>query len=264
VVSTIADRTGGTLPEGFVVSVPSISSAEAVGTLVQVLGNLEQRNGLRKGSIRVELGIDRAETILDPDGRVRVRELLSAARGRCSVLHVDTVALASAAGAGVASLVRDLVHLATASTGVLVSAGGSPPMPDLTGDAGSSTRRAERFALVHAAWRAHADGVRAHLHAGTPWGWDHDAGQLPARLAAVIWEARAGMYDALGQLAATLELALSEDPVGPDVLADGQARLEVLLRWLDCGAVDADELSGLDDVDLAARSFELMVDRRRS
>ncbi|MBX2801814.1 MAG: hypothetical protein KTR31_29315 [Myxococcales bacterium] len=266
VMSVLSSGTEGT-PDPFLISVAGASSAEGVAALVQLLGHLEERCGLRRSSLRLELAVDRAESVLDDTGRVRVRELIAAARGRCDVVRIDTDALASAQGTGVAHLVRDLVRLSVAGLPVQLSSGASPPLPDMDDDdVLSATQRATQFAEVHAAWRTHAEHVLEQQVAGTPWGWDLDPGQLPARLAATMAHARSTWTTAMRELAGTLRRALAERPCGPEVLADGQARLETVLRWLDCGALDASELAraGLDAQDIGSRSFQVIVDRRRA
>jgi len=266
VVTTLADAASGILPDGFVVSVSGVTSPDTVAAFTQVLGHLEQRRGLPKGALKLELSLDRTEAILDSGGSVQAAQLMRAAKGRCAAIRIDTLALATTAGPALAAVARDLVRLAVAGTNVSVSAGTSPPVPDPGRfDIGSPMQRTQLFSGVRTAWRAHFDAVSADLDAGAHWGWDLDAGQLPARLAAVAAHARAHLAPALTRLALRVQLALDDGGVSLERLVDGQAQLDVILRWVDCGAVDVGEVlaAGLDNLDIDSRSFRVIVARRR-
>ncbi|HHO52222.1 MAG TPA: hypothetical protein ENK18_15435 [Deltaproteobacteria bacterium] len=255
------------VPDGLMISVTGVTSPEAVGVLVQMLAHLEQQCTLRKGSLRLELAIDRAECVLSEDGRIRLRELLSAARGRCDAVWIHTDALAHRYGVGVAHLVRDLACLAVAGTPVQISAGLSEPMPSFThGEISTSAQRSEQFAEVHTLWRGEARRILDQLEAGVPWGWDVDPGKLPVRLAATMAHGRLTWASRMRELARALRAALAEPAASPEVLVEGQAHLEAVLRWLDCGALGEAELdaAGLDAQDIASRSFQVIMDRRRS
>lgn len=255
------------IPDGLLISVSGATSPDAIGALVQVLAHLEQQCTLRKGSLRLELAIDRAEGVLDEDGRIRIRDLLVAARGRCDAVWINTDALTHRYGVGVADLVRDLACLAVAGTPVQISAGLSSPMPSFTqGEISTSAQRSEQFAEVHMLWREQARSILDQLEAGVPWGWDVDPGKLPVRLAATMAHGRISWAGRMRELARALHAALAQQPTSAETLAEGQGHLEAVLRWLDCGALSEDELdaAGLDAQDVASRSFQVIVDRRRS
>ena len=84
---------------------------------------------------------------------------------------------------------------------------------------------------MHAAWRAHADAVGRALRDGIFWGWDHDAGQMPARLAAVGIHFRQMLP------------MLREEMMGAAAFGGGNA-LEEARIGLMCGALGPEDLAG--------------------
>src|SRR3712207_5248737 len=88
---------------------------------------------------------------------------------------------------------------------------------------------------VHAAWRLHAGLVRRALERGFYQGWDLHPAQLVTRYTATYAFFRAALPAAAARLAAYL------DRTGAGVLdepATARALATVVLRGLDCGAVD--------------------------
>lgn len=239
-VSTLCERAGA-IPEPFVVSIPGLTHEDQVSAIVQVAGTLETRLGLPRGCLRLELGLSDAESAFDETGSFRLPVLVAAASGRCAALRIDASAVARSLGTrdpASATALRDLARLALAGQSVPISWGASPdlprnpPQPAQSGDRRAPPRDApERYALVHAAWRTHAEQVTRAIRDGYPWGWDHDAGLLPARLAAVTAHYL--------QLLPTLrsEVDVPSDRIG--------VRLRDELRvGLDCGAISADDFVG--------------------
>lgn len=105
-------------------------------------------------------------------------------------------------------------------------------------------------AQVHEAWRLHYGLTRRALARAYYQGWDMHPGHLPTRYAAVYAFYREGMSAAAGRLAAYAART------GGDVMdepATAKALSGYLLRGLDCGALDDDEvavLTGLTRDDL--------------
>lgn len=264
-VTMIVDRASTAPP--LVVSIPEVASAEAVAAVAGVAAALEQRLRLRKGTLRLELGIASAEGLVE-DGRVRVGAWVAAAGGRCVAVRVDMAAVARSLGAvdaAAARSVRDLVRVALAGTGVPVAAGESAPIPEDLGPGRvvPAEEQAERFQAVHAAWRANAEETQRSAADGVFGGWDRDAAQLPARLAAAYAHLRSHLPALALRLAEAFAGARPEDP--PERHAEGQRCLDAVLRAVDCGAVDPAEVAhaGLDADDLAVGSFRAAVDRHR-
>jgi hypothetical protein len=92
---------------------------------------------------------------------------------------------------------------------------------------------------VHAAWRLHARLVGRALERGLYQGWDLHPAQLVTRYVATYAFFRSALPAAAGRLAAYLDRAeagVLDEPATARTLAT------VLLRGLDCGAVDDAEV----------------------
>jgi hypothetical protein len=92
---------------------------------------------------------------------------------------------------------------------------------------------------VHAAWRLHAGLVRRALERGFYQGWDLHPAQLVTRYVATYAFFRAALPAAAGRLAAYIERT---DAGVLDEPATARALATVVVRGLDCGAVDDAEV----------------------
>ncbi|MGW4132151.1 DUF6986 family protein [Amycolatopsis japonica] len=225
----------GPLPDGFVLTLPKVTAVEQVEVAADVMERLESAYGLAEGALRFEVQIETAQSIVDIDGTVAVPRIIEAARGRCSGLHYGTYDYSAGLGISAeyqsmehpaADFAKQLMQVSAAGTGVRLSDGSTNKLP--VGDA------------ILPAWREHLRLVRRSLERGFYQGWDLHPHQLPTRFAATYAFFREGFPAALGRLR---DYA---DQTGRGVLdepATAQALASFLLRGLDCGAVDAGELS---------------------
>ncbi|MFI9456526.1 DUF6986 family protein [Amycolatopsis sp. NPDC052450] len=225
----------GPLPDGFVVTLPKVTAVEQVEVAADILERLESAYGLPDGTLRFEVQIETAQSIVDVDGTVAVPRIIDAARGRCSGLHYGTYDYSAGLGISAeyqsmehpaADFAKQLMQVSAAGTGVRLSDGSTNKLP--VGDA------------ILPAWREHLRLVRRSLERGFYQGWDLHPHQLPTRFAATYAFFREGFPAALGRLR---DYA---DQTGRGVLdepATAQALASFLLRGLDCGALDAGELS---------------------
>jgi len=104
---------------------------------------------------------------------------------------------------------------------------------------------------VHAAWRLHAGLVSRALERGFYQGWDLHPAQLVTRYTATYAFFRAALPAAVGRLAAYLDRSAADVLDEP---ATARALATVVLRGLDCGAVDEAEVrweGGPERADLA-------------
>jgi hypothetical protein len=92
---------------------------------------------------------------------------------------------------------------------------------------------------VHAAWQLHGRLVRRALHRGFYQGWDLHPAQLVTRYVATYAFFRAALPAAAARLSAYLDRA---DAGVLDEPATARALATVVLRGLDCGAVDDAEV----------------------
>jgi hypothetical protein len=92
---------------------------------------------------------------------------------------------------------------------------------------------------VRAAWDLHARLVRRSLERGFYQGWDLNVAQLPTRFGATYTfyrEAARGASERLGRYLSRRSSGILDEP------ATARAMAGFLLRGLDCGALDSDEI----------------------
>lgn len=237
----------GGLPDGLLLTLPKVSHPEQVAAMARLCHEFEKARGLAVGRLGFEIQIETTQSILGPDGRATVARMLDAADGRATSLHYGTFDYSASCGVGAAYQAMDhpvadhakaVMQVAAAGTGVRLSDGSTNIVPT-----GSREK-------VHEAWQLHHGLVRRSLARAYYQGWDMHPGHLPTRYAAVYAFYREGMARAAERLAAYVGNS------GGDVMdepATAKALGDYLLRGLDCGALDADEvarLSGLARTDL--------------
>jgi citrate lyase beta subunit len=235
----------GRPPPGFVVTLPKVSATAQVDAMVLLCGRLEEAYELAPGSLRFEVQIETPPAVLAADGTAPVAQMIHAAQGRCVGLHYGTYDYSAALGIAAAyqsaehpaaDHAKAVMQVAAAATGVRLSDGSTNVVP--VGEP----------VAVHAAWRLHARLVRRSLERGFYQGWDLHPAQLPTRYAATYAFFREGAPAAVARLQAYRRRRLTgvlEEP------ATARALARYLLRGLDCGALDADEVGPARD-ELAA------------
>jgi citrate lyase beta subunit len=246
----------GDLPEGFVLTLPKVTSAAQVAAMAEVCGRLEQAYGLPDGRLGFEIQVETAQSVLDARGGAAVAVMITAAEGRCTGLHYGTYDYS--AGLGISAAYQSLEHpaadhaknvmqLAAAGTGVRLSDGSTNVLP--TGSPNA----------VRAAWGLHARLVRRSLERGYYQGWDMHPGHLPTRYLATYGFFR----EALPAAAARLRTYLGRVDGGiMDEPATAQALATTALRGVHCGAIDAGEAEQATGVSQA--TLEALVRRTSS
>ncbi|WP_046499951.1 DUF6986 family protein [Streptomyces odonnellii] len=239
----------GGLPAGLVLTLPKVTYAEQVTAMARLAGEFERARGLEPGRIGFEIQIETSQSILAADGTATVARMIGAADGRATALHYGTFDYSACVGVSAAYQSSDhpaadhakaVMQVAAAGTGVRVCDGSTNVLP------------VGPTAQVHEAWRLHYGLTRRALARAYYQGWDMHPGHLPTRYAAVYAFYREGLEPAAARLAAYTARA------GGDVLdepATAKALSGHLLRGLDCGALDSDEVSrltGLTRADLEA------------
>jgi citrate lyase beta subunit len=213
------------------VTLPKVTDVDQVTAMVALLAVLEDAHGVRLG---LELQVETPQAVLGPDGRATAAALVHAAAGRCRGLHYGTYDYSAALGVAAAYQASDhpvadhakaVMQVAVAGTGARAVDGSSnllPVGPDRD-----------------AAWRRHAALVTRALRTGLYQGWDLHPAQLPTRYLATYAFFRAALPAAQDRLSAYL------GGTGGGVLdepATARALAAVIVRALDCGAVDAAEV----------------------
>jgi citrate lyase beta subunit len=233
----------GGLGEGFVLTLPKVTSVDQVEAMVVACAAVEEAHGLARGALRFEIQVETPQSVLGPDGTVLVARMIHAADGRCSGLHYGTYDYSASCGIAAeyqsmehpaADHAKAMMQVAAAGTGVFVSDGSTNVLPVGDRDA------------VHAGWRLHARLVRRSLERGFYQGWDLHPAQLPSRFAATYAFYREGLPGAAARLRAYLgggDSGFLDEPATATALAG------FVLRGVECGAVDESEVERLVDAD---------------
>jgi citrate lyase beta subunit len=239
---------GGPLPEGFVVTLPKVTSVEQVEAMVLAAEQIESGLHLESGCLRFEIQVETPQSVVGPDGTVLVARMLHASAGRCTGLHYGTYDYSAFCGVAapyqslehpVADQAKALMQAAAAGTGVRLSDGSTNLLP--VGDEQA----------VRDGWSTHLRLVRRSLERGYYQGWDLHPAQLPTRFAATFRFYRDGFEAAAQRLRDYVEGSGStvlDEPATARALAD------FLLRGRDCGALSSAqvaEAAGVDDAGLA-------------
>jgi citrate lyase beta subunit len=220
-------------PRRAVVTLPKVTDVDQVKAFLPVLGALEAAHGV---ALDLELQIETPQAVLGPDGTATLARMVHVAGPRLVGLHYGTYDYSAALGIAAAHQASDhpaadfakqLMQVAVAGTGVHAVDGSTNVLP-----VGPREQ-------VHAAWRLHAGLVRRALERGLYQGWDLHPAQLVTRYVATYAFFRAALPAAAGRLSAYLDRSnggVLDEP------ATARALAAVVLRGLDCGAVDDAEV----------------------
>ncbi len=236
----------GTVPSGFVFTVPKLRAAEQATAAVWLCEALEQAHGLPTRTLRFELQIESPQAILGADGTATVAKALHRSDGRCLGLHYGTYDYSAACGISpqhqsldhpVADHAKAVMLAAAAQTGVRVADGSTQVTPVGTDD------------QIRSAIRRHHQLVTRSLERGYYQGWDMHPGHLVTRWMATITFFRAALRAAGPRLQAYLE---RRSGVIIDEPATAEALATVVLRGLDVEAFSVnDVLAVAPDADVA-------------
>jgi citrate lyase beta subunit len=212
-----------------VVTLPKVTDVEQVAAFLPVLEALQAAHQV---TLDLELQIETPQAVIGPDGTATLARMVHVAGPRLIGLHYGTYDYSAALGIAAgyqasdhpaADFAKQVMQVSAATTGVHVVDGSTNVLP-----VGPREQ-------VHAAWKLHSRLVRRALHRGFYQGWDLHPAQLVTRYVATYAFFRAAVPHAAARLAAYLDRA---DGGVLDEPATARALAGVLLRGLDCGAVD--------------------------
>ena len=247
--------TGG-LPDGFVLTLPKVTSIDQVEAMVEIASGLEAAHGLPAGRVKFEIQIETPQSILGPDGRALVAPMIHAAAPRVTGLHYGTYDYSASCGIAAeyqsmehpaADHAKAVMQVAAAGTGVHVSDGSTNVLP--VGDR----------AAVQAAWRLHARLVRRSLERGIYQGWDMHPAQLPTRYTAVYLFYRNGLPSAINRLRAYVQRT---DSGYMDEPATAVALAGFIVRAIECGAIEQTDITAQTGLDRA--QLDVLARRKAS
>jgi citrate lyase beta subunit len=223
-----------------VVTLPKVTDVEQVAAFLPVLDALQAAHRV---TLDLELQIETPQAVLGPDGTAALARMVHVAGPRLIGLHYGTYDYSAALGIAAAhqsadhpaaDFAKQLMQVAVAGTGAHAVDGSTNVLPVGSRDD------------VHAAWQLHARLVRRALVRGFYQGWDLHPAQLVTRYTATYAFFRAALPAAGARLAAYLEQV---DGGTLDEPATARALASVLLRGLDCGALDEAEVSAAGGAD---------------
>jgi citrate lyase beta subunit len=279
-LTRLAEKTGGKLPDNFIVTLPKVVTAAQVSTCAKILANLEAKLGFAKDSLRMEIMIETTQSIINHKGENTVPLLVEAAGGRCRSAVFGTYDYTASCNITAAhqghthpacDFARHVLQVSLAGTGITISDGATTSMPigphKVPKDGAlSPLQQEENRAVVHGAWKLHFDNIMHSLRHAYYQGWDLNPGQLPVRYAAIDTFFLSGLADASARLNAFLNKAAQATLVGNtfDDAATGQGLLNFFLRGMACGAITEQEVlaTGITLDELRSRSFVHIVNNR--
>jgi citrate lyase beta subunit len=277
-ITSLVEKSGGSLPPGFVITIPKVQIAAHVRAAAKVCAALEQRLGMAAGALRLELMVETPQAIIDREGRCPLLGFIEAAEGRCSSVHFGVydytasfgiTAAYQAMGHPACDFARTVMVVGLAGTGVHISDGATNILPvgPHRGDSLTEDQIRANRDSVQGAWRL---GFRDNLHSlrnGIYQGWDLHPAQLIVRYAAVYSFFLAGLGPASNRLKSFVEKAALASLFGDvfDDAATGQGLLNFFLRGIACGAITEEEAlaTGLTLEEIRSRSFYRILEGRR-
>jgi hypothetical protein len=283
-LTTLVEKSGGRLPDNFVVTLPKIVMPEQAAALADIFDLLEPSLGLESGSLKMEMMIETTQSIINEQGRSNLPLMLDAARGRCIAAHFGTYDYTASCNITAAhqhmthpacDFARHMMQVAFGGTGVWLSDGATnimPVAPHRAAEGGSALtpeQIEENRATVHRAWRLHYDHIQHSLVNAYYQGWDLHPAQLPTRYAAVYAFFLDSLEPASERLRNFVEKAAKATLVGDvfDDAATGQGLLNYFLRAINCGAITEQEalnLSSLTLTELRSGSFVKILKSRQN
>ncbi len=231
----------GQIPDGFVVTLPKVTSVAQVEAMMLVADRLEPA----PDTLRFEIQVETPQAVLGPDGTALIARMIHAAAGRLTGLHYGTYDYSASCGIAAAQQSLDhpaadhakaVMQVAAAGTGVRLADGSTNRIP--VGDS----------AAIRWAWELHHHLVTRSLERGFYQGWDLHPAQLPTRFAATFSFYRDGYREAgrrLRDYLARQSSGVIDEP------ATARALAGFLLRGHECGAVTSGELRSATGLDLA-------------
>ncbi|MFD2934285.1 DUF6986 family protein [Spirosoma flavum] len=277
-LSTLLDKTGGVLPDNFVVMLPKVTIPEQVVTMVRLLEIVENGNNLAPGTLKIETMVEATQIVMDDEGRNPLMRIIKASEGRCIAAHFGTYDYTASCGITakyqtmshpVCDFAHHMTKVALGGTGIFLSDGATNVIPigPHRGDDLTFEQLAENRESVHSAWRLGFTHTTHSLINGFYQGWDLNPAQLPMRYAATYAFFLSSYEDAVFRLKIFVERAaistLTKDIF--DDAATGQGLLNFFLKAMNCGAISENEAlaTGLTLDEIRSRSFYRILEGRR-
>lgn len=277
-LTTLLDKTGGKLPDNFIVMLPKVVIPEQVKALIRIFETFEQAFQLPHKTLKMETMVEQTQAIMDAEGKNPLMSFIRASDGRCIAAHFGTYDYTASAGITakyqtmghpVCDFAHHVTKVALGNTGIMLSDGATNVMPigPHRGENLSAQQHRENTEVVHKAWRTGFDHTMHSLINGLYQGWDLHPAQLPMRYAAVYTFFLESYEDAALRLRHFVDKAAQATLSGDifDDAATGQGLLNYFLKALNCGAISEAEatVTGLSVEEIRLRSFYRILQKRR-
>ena len=169
-----------------IVTLPKVTNAEQVATLVDILEGYEAQHGFVPGFFGVEILIESPEAFLSVDGTLPLPSFVAAARGRCQSLHFGVYDFTSSLGIGSAGQAIDHLACDFARLWMQVAAGLAPGLGISDGIINRlpivpKEKTSSALEVFREAWRYNYAQMTRSLMLGYYQGWDIHPSQLPIR-----------------------------------------------------------------------------------
>ncbi|HEY0458372.1 MAG TPA: aldolase/citrate lyase family protein [Pyrinomonadaceae bacterium] len=272
-LTNLLEKTGGRLPENFVVTLPKIILAGEVAVLCALLEEIERQNSLPENSIKIEVMIETPQSV------TIMPELARAAGKRLAAAHFGAFDYTASFGItathqhlqhDACRFARQLMQINFAPLGIRLSDSVTTelPVPVFRGENLSEKQKAENRRAVHAAWRRHFNNVTLSLISGFYQSWDLHPAQMVARYAAVY----AFFHESADNQAARLKSFIGKATQAMltgnqfDDAASAQGLLNFFIRAVHCGAMTEREVlekTDLSSDELKSASFASILKGKR-
>jgi citrate lyase beta subunit len=277
-LTTLFEKTGGKLPDNFVVMLPKVTIPEQVITLVRLFEIIEKKHNLAAGYLKMETMVEATQIVMDDEGRNPLFRIIKASEGRCIAAHFGTYDYTASCGITakyqtMAHSVCDFAHhmtkVALGGTGIFLSDGATNVIPigPHRGDNLTFDQLKENRESVHHAWQIGYAHTMHSLINGMYQGWDLNPAHLPMRYAATYNFFLSSYSDAVYRLKTFVERAAISTLTGDifDDAATGQGLLNFFLKAMNCGAITEEEAlaTGLTLEEIRSRSFFRILEGRR-
>lgn len=278
-LTTLLEKSGGKLPDNFVVMLPKVTIPQQMEALARLFEILEKQHQLPANSLKMEMMVEATQAIMDSEGRNPLFGLIRAGKGRCIAAHFGTYDYTASCNITakyqtMAHPVCDFAHhmtrVALGGTGIMLSDGATNVMPvgPHRGDNLTPQQQKENREVVHRAWKLGYGHTMHSLINGFYQGWDLNPAQLPMRYAATYVFFLESYEDAALRLKNFVDKAAQATLSGDvfDDAATGQGLLNYFLKALNCGAITEEEVlaTGLTLAEIRSRSFyKILLGRRK-
>jgi citrate lyase beta subunit len=137
-LTRLAEKTGGRLPQNFIVTLPKVTTPTQVSTFRQGARKSRSPAGLCQDSLKMEIMIETTQSIINHRGENTVPLLVAAAAGRCRSAIFGTYDYTASCNITAAhqshthpacDFARHVLQVSLAGTGITISDGATTSMP---------------------------------------------------------------------------------------------------------------------------------------